>query len=145
MLIDKIPADMWPGQRSAAPTDYADEQQSLRADVALFLKGRFQVVGERIFVIPPDRGIRLMGGPWQTGGPAQFQTIGSEPAYDRRPYVRVVHDPQDKSKTSVTVGETMSGEKIYTAIALHAIPNSDDELIGYFQLDPLITDPAKGL
>ena len=148
MLIDKIPANMWRGQRDVRPTDYPEEQKALRADVALYLKGRFRVVGDRLFVIPPDEGIRLRGGPFLLGGPSQFQTINSEPVYDKRPDVRYVPNalhPDRPVETVITVGVTLSGEKVYTAITLHTIPNSKDELIGYFQLEPLIPDPAKGL
>ena len=67
MLIDHIPADMWRGQREARPTDDPEEQKALRADVALYVKGRFRVVGERLFVIPPDEGIRLREGPSYSG------------------------------------------------------------------------------
>ena len=148
MLVDRIPADMWNGQRAVLPTDYPKEQKSLRADIAHFLKGRFRVIKDRLFVIPPDHGIVLMAGPFQLGGPGQFQTIDSACVINDRPGVRVAPDARTGSehgKTILTVGVTLSGEKVYTAIALHYIPDSTDELIGYFQLEPLIADPAKGL
>ena len=148
MLVDRIPADMWTGQRVVLATEYPEEQESFRADVTHFLKGRFRVTKDRLFVIPPDHGIMLMGGPFQLGGPGQLQTIDSAPVFYQLPHVRVAPDARTGSihgKTILTVGATLSGAKVYTAIALHQIPDSTDELIGYFQLEPLIADPAKGL
>ena len=148
MLIDRIPANMWHGQRDVGATDYPDAQKSIRADVAMFLHGRFRVTGDRLFVIPPDRGIMLMDAPFQFIGPGQFPTINSVCVMDDRPAVRGASNalhPDQPCTTSVTVGATTSGDKIYTAIALHRIPDSRDELIGYFQLEPLIPDPTKGL
>ena len=148
MLIDKIPVDMWHGQKDVRSSDYPDAQKALRDDVARYLKGRFRVIGDRLFVIQPDEGIILRNGPFLLGGPSQFQTINSVPAFDERPLVRYIRDAQSAtgySGTAITVGVTQSGEKIYTAITLHQIPDSDDELIGYHQLEPLIPDPAKGL
>ena len=40
---------------------------------------------------------------------------------------------------------TQSEPRIYTVIALHTVPGSTDELIGYLQLEPLTPDPVKGL
>ena len=148
MLIDKIPADLWPGQRDVRPTDYPKEQGFLRDDVARYLKGRFRIIGDRLFVIPPDGRIILGDGPFLLGGPGQFQKISSVPAFDDRPLVRYIRDARtgpEFNNTSITLGVTQSGEKVYTAITLHGIPNSDDQLIGYHQLEPLIPDPAKGL
>lgn len=149
MLIDEIPVNMWPGQRMVRPDDYPVEQQSLRADVSAFLRGHFRITGDRLFVIPPDKGINISGAMFQMGGPGQFAEIHSEPALDQRPYVVSTPDARsggrDEGKTLLTVGVTQTGTKIYTAIALHTVPDSADELIGYFQLEPLIPDPAKGL
>ena len=148
MLIDKIPANLWHGQRDVRPNDYPKEQKVLRDDVARYLKGRFRVVGARLFVIQPDEGIIFRGGPFDMAGPSQFQTINSVPVFDDRPLVRYIRDARtgpEFGNTSITLGVTQSGEKIYTAITLHGIPDSDDELIGYFELEPLIADPAKGL
>ena len=148
MLIDKIPANLWHGQRDVQPTDYPKEQASLRDDVARYLKGRFRVTGDRLFVIPPDQGIIFRGAPFNMAGPSQLYTINSAPAFDDRPSIRYIRDARTAAEfgnTSITIGVTLSGEKVYTAITLHGISNSDDELIGYFQLEPLIPDPAKGL
>ena len=148
MLIEKIPANLWHGQRDVRPTDYPAEQRSLRADVAHYLRGRFRGVGDRLFVIPPDQGIVLSLGPFLLIGPGQFQTIDSGSAFDQRPHVRVLPDALTGSaqgNTALTVGETLSGRKVYTAIALHPIPDRRDELIGYFELEALIAHPAKGL
>ena len=145
MLIDTMPTNLWPGQRSARPTDYPNEQATLRNDVARYLKGRFRISGERVFVIPPDQGIILLGGPFELLGPGQFASIHSEPAFHDWPVVRPIKNGTDDSNTSITVGVTLSGEKVYTAVTLHAIDRSSDELIGYFELEPLIPNPAKGL
>ena len=148
MLVDRIPADIWPGQRAVRPTDYPDEQRSLRADTVQFLKGRFHVIKDRLFVIPPYQGTLLTGAKFQLGGPSQFQDIGSVCIINDRIGVRVAPDAltgDPQGKTLLTVGVTQSGEKIYTAVALHYVPDSKDELIGYFQLKPLIKDPTKGL
>ena len=148
MLIDKIPADLWPGQRDAGPADYPKEQGVLRDDVARYLKGHFRVAGDRLFVIPPNGRITLGDGPFLLGGPTQFQKINSVPAFDDHPLVRYIRDARtgpEFGNTSITLGVTQSGEKVYTAITLHGIPARNDQLIGYHQLEPLIADPAKGL
>ena len=148
MLIDRIPADLWYNQRAARPTDYPNEQRFLRDDVARYLKGRFRVTGDRLFVISPYQGIIFRGAPYDMAAPNQFQTINSTIAFDDRPLVRPISDARTGAEfgnTSITLGMTQSGEKVYTAITLHGIPNSDDQLIGYHQLEPLIPDPAKGL
>ena len=148
MLIDQIPATIWPKQRPVRPDDYPAEQQSLRADVAHFLKGRFRVSGDRLFVIPSDDGVLLSGGMFMLNGPSQFQEIQSEPALGQTAKVHHTADGQtgdENGKTFLTVGVTQTGTKIYTAIALHAVPGSTDQLIGYFQLEPLVPDPAEGL
>ena len=73
MLIDQIPITIWPGQRPVRPDDHPAEQRSLRLNVATFLKGHFQVVGDRLFVIPPDHGFLLTGAKFMLNGPSQFQ------------------------------------------------------------------------
>ena len=148
MLIDQIPATIWSGQRPVRPNDHPTEQRSLRADVTAFLKGRFRVTGDRLFVIPPDDGVVLSGGMFVLSGPSQFQEIQSEPAFDQRPFIRPVPltaDSAPNGSTLLTIGMTQSEPRIYTVIALHTVPDSTDELIGYFQLEPLIPDPIKGL
>ncbi len=148
MLVDRFPPNIWPGERAIGSAEYLDEQRSLRADVAHFLKGRFRVTMDRLFVIPPYQGTLLTGAKFQFGGPSQFQKIDSVCIINDRIGIRIAPDAltgDPQGKTLLTVGVTQSGEKIYTAVALHYIPDSKDELIGYFQLEPLINDPAKGL
>ena len=90
----------------------------------------------------------LMGGPFQLGGPGQLQTMDSALVFYQLPHVRVAPDARTGSihgKTILTVGATLSGAKVHTAIALHQIPDGTDELIGYFQLEPPIAGPAEGL
>ena len=148
MLIEHIPVNMWRGQRDVRLTDDPEEQKALRADVALYVKSRFRVIGERLFIISPDEGIRLMAGPFLLIGPGHFQSIDSAPVYEQRPFVRHLKNalhPDQPVETVITLGVTLSGKKIYTAITLHTIPNSKDELIGYFKFEPLVPDPVEGL
>ena len=148
MLINQIPATIWPGQRPVRPDDYPAEQKSLRANIAAFLSGRFRIAGDRLFVIPPDHGFLLTGAKFMLNGPGHFAEIHSEPAFDERPFIRPVSSVSggaSNGSTLLTIGMTQSEPRIYTAIALHTVPDSTDELIGYFQLGPLIPDPIKGL
>ena len=149
MLIDKLPATgVWPRQRKVEPSEYKEEQRSFRNDVASYVKRRFRVIGDRMFLLRPDQGTVLRGPLYEMTGPSLFQNINSDIAFDGRPLVRGATDPAIRAPlgyTAITVGRTLAGPAIYTAIALYVMKDTDNELLGYFQLEPLIANPAKGL
>lgn len=148
MLIDRMSLHMWDNQSRAKADQYPGQQLAFSQDVATYLAGRFKVVGTIMFLLKPSEGIILDGEPFQTSVSSAFQEVGCTPAIGDRAYIRPVPDHANAhaaGKAQLGIGVTYPNGGTYTAIGLYAIAGTGDQLMGYFQLEPLVADPVKNL